>query len=66
MVLQDLFDTLASGEFSGLSLGQSVTGSIKEEAYPKVVAALNRGLVEIYKRYKSILLHLIRIQPDTH
>lgn len=51
MVLQDLFDTLASGEFSNLSLGQSVTGSIKEDAYPKVVSALNRSLLALYQRF---------------
>jgi len=51
MVLQELFDNLASGEFSGLALANSVTGSIKEEAYPKVINAVNRGLTEIYKRF---------------
>ena len=67
MVLQDLFDTLASGEFSGLCLGQSVTGSIKEEAYPKVVAALNRGLVEIYKRFilKKKKVYLVQQSGQT-
>lgn len=51
MVLQDLFDTLATGEFANLSLANSVTGSIKEEAYPRIVRAINRSLLEIYKRF---------------
>ncbi len=61
MVLQDLFDTLAAGEFAHLALGNSPTGTIKEEAYPKVVTALNRALRELYKRFilkkKSCLLY---------
>ena len=51
MVLQDLFDTLATGEFAHLSLANSVTGSIKEESYPRIVTALNRSLTEVYKRF---------------
>lgn len=51
MTLQDLFDTLAVGEFAGLNLANSVTGSIKEEAYPKVVNSINRSLRELYKRF---------------
>lgn len=51
MVLQDLFDTLASGEFSNLALGQGVTGSIKEDAYPKVVSAINRSLLSLYQKF---------------
>lgn len=51
MFLQDLFDSLASGEIVNLSLANSVTGSIKEEAYPKLVRATNRGLLSLYKRF---------------
>lgn len=51
MVLQDLFDTLAMGEFANLALANSVTGSIKEESYPRIVKAINRGLLEIYKKF---------------
>jgi len=51
MTLQDLFDTLATGEFTSLNLANSVTGSIKEEAYPKVVNSINRGLRELYKKF---------------
>jgi len=61
MVLQDLFDTLAEGEFAQLALANSVTGSIKEEAYPKMINAINRSLREVYKRLilkrKDLLLH---------
>ena len=64
MFLQELFDILASGEFSGLSLGQSVTGSIKEDAYPKVVHAINRGLEEIYKRFILKKKKVYLVQQD--
>jgi len=61
MVLQDLFDTLAAGEFSNLALANSTTGSIKLEAYPKVVKAINRSLRELYKRFvlkkKKVILY---------
>lgn len=65
MVLQDLFDIMASGEFSGLALGNSVTGSIKEEAYPKIVNAINRGLTELYTKFllKKKRVYLVQ-QPD--
>lgn len=49
MVLQDLLDNLATGEFANLSLANSTVGSIKEEAYPRIIRAINRSLLEIYK-----------------
>ncbi len=51
MVLQDLLDNLATGEFANLSLANSTVGSIKEEAYPRIIRAINRSLLEIYKRF---------------
>lgn len=61
MVLQELFDNLAHGEFSNLAVGNSATGSIKQEAYPKVVTHINRALKAIYKRFilkkKTIWVH---------
>lgn len=49
--LQDLFDTLATGEFANIAIGQSTTASITEAAYPKMVAHINLGLRELYKRF---------------
>lgn len=61
MILQELFDNLAQGEFSNLAVGNSATGSIKEVAYPKIVSKINRGLREIYKifllKQKDLLIH---------
>jgi hypothetical protein len=58
--LQDLFDNLAYGEFANLALGNSPLGSITEDKYPKVVAAINMGLTELHKRFvlkkKKVLL----------
>jgi hypothetical protein len=51
MVLQDLFDELATGEFSNLAIGNSINGSIEPDAYKKVVTQVNAGLRELYKRF---------------
>jgi len=50
ITLQDLFDDLAYGELSNVALGNSDLETITEKSYPKVVSAINLGLVEIYKR----------------
>jgi len=52
ITLQEIFDDLASGEFTSMSLGNSALGSIVEAQYPKVVSSLNLGLLELYKRFK--------------
>jgi len=51
MFLQDIFDTLASGEFANIAIGNSESGTITQAAYPKVVNHINSGLLEIYKRF---------------
>ena len=51
MLLQELFDNLAAGEFANLAVGNSITGSITEASYPKMVSHINMGLREIYKRF---------------
>jgi len=51
MVLQELFDELATGEFSNLAIGNSINGSIEPDAYKKVITQINGGLREIYKRF---------------
>ena len=38
ITLQEFFDTLAAGEFSNVSLGNSVLGSITADRYPMIVA----------------------------
>lgn len=51
MVVQDLFDELATGEFSNIALGNSVNGSIEPSSYKKIITQLNAGLRELYKRF---------------
>jgi hypothetical protein len=51
MVIQELFDELATGEFSNLAIGNSINGSIEPDAYKKVITQVNAGLREIYKRF---------------
>ena len=51
LTLQEIFDALAYGEFTNMALGNSVLGTLTEDKYPKVVSALNLGLVELYKRF---------------
>jgi len=51
MFLQKLFDKLAYGEFADIAIGNSDSGTITQAAYPKVVAHINSGLLELYKRF---------------
>jgi hypothetical protein len=51
ITLKEIFDNLAYGEFANLALGNSPLGTLTEDKYPKIVSALNLGLVEIYKRF---------------
>ena len=51
ILLSEIFDNLAFGEFTNLAIGQSVDDSITAAAYPKIVSAVNMGLREIYKRF---------------
>lgn len=51
ITLQEIFDTLATGEFSNLKLGNSLLGTISEEDYPKIVSAINLGLLDLHKRF---------------
>jgi hypothetical protein len=51
ITLQEVFDTLATGEFSNLKLGNSLLGTIAEEDYPKMVSAINLGLLDLHKRF---------------
>ncbi len=51
IVLQEIFDTLATGEFSHLKLGNSLQGTIEAADYPKIVNAVNLGLLDLHKKF---------------
>lgn len=51
MKLQEIFDQLTYGELSQLSIGGSEQGEISEANYPRVLAHINLGLTELYKRF---------------
>jgi hypothetical protein len=51
ILLQEIFDTLATGEFSHIKLGNSLQGTITEADYPKMVAAVNLGLLDLHKKF---------------
>lgn len=50
ILLTDLFQMLAEGEFATLSLADKETGTIPHKHWEKVIKYLNRGIVEIHKR----------------
>jgi len=50
--LQKIFDDLAYGEFANIKIGRSQLDSITEADYPRIISALNLGLIELYKRFK--------------
>ena len=52
ILLQEIFDTLATGEFSHIKLGNSLQGTIAEADYPKIVSAVNLGLLDLYKKFQ--------------
>lgn len=51
MKLQDIFDQLATGEFSQMSIGGSAAGVIEESNWPRVINHINLGLIDLYKRF---------------
>ena len=51
MKLKDIFDQLATGELSQISLGGAPMGEISEESYPKLVRHVNLALTALYKRF---------------
>jgi len=51
ITLKQLFDDLAYGELAGMSMGNSVVGSITAAQYPKIISATNLGLIDLYKRF---------------
>jgi len=52
MRLIDLFKQLSYGELSQLAMGgNDASGIIQEADYPKIIAHINLGLLELYKRF---------------
>lgn len=49
MTLSDVFDQLAYGEFSKIFLGES--GAIPQTSWNRIIAHINLGLTELYKRF---------------
>ena len=59
IVLKDLFNLLASGEFSNISLTRTGSGQLNEKEYPKVIGHINLGILDIYKRFKFLENELV-------
>jgi hypothetical protein len=51
MKLKEIFDQLAYGELSQISIGGGAAGAVRAEDYPKLVAHVNLGLTALYKRF---------------
>lgn len=49
MTLSDIFDQLAYGEFNKIFLGES--GAIPQASWNRIIAHINLGLTELYKRF---------------
>jgi len=65
IILQDLFNTLATGVYANTSFRDN-DNLLKEEHYGKVVNSINLGIVEIYKRFKFLENELsLHITPLT-
>ena len=59
IVLKELFNLLASGEFSNISLTRTGSGALNEKEYSKVIGHINLGIVDIYKRFKFLENELV-------
>lgn len=63
MKLQDIFDQLTFGELSQLSIGGGEAGVINETNQSRVLAHINLGLTDLYKRFPlkeaRLLLELV-------
>ena len=63
VLLKEIFDLLATGEFNNIALSRKDNGELSEAAFPQVVGYLNLGIVEIYKRFnllqKELTLHTL-------
>lgn len=63
MTLQEIFDQLTYGELSQLSMGGGEAGAITEDNHLRVLAHINLGLTDLYKRFHlkegRVLLELV-------
>jgi len=64
MFLSELFEHLASGELSQLSMGDIDDLIIQVEDYPKIIPSVNLALTEIYKRFPINIDELILVQYE--
>ena len=51
MKLQEIFDMLAEGELSMLSMGGEEQGVINDTVYPSIVRHVNLGLLTLFRRF---------------
>ena len=51
MKLSEVFYQLSVGELSQIKLGGDGSGVIPVDAYPKLIASINLGLIALYKRF---------------
>lgn len=51
MKIQEVFDLLAQGEFSQLSIGGAEPGVINEASHARVVGHISLGLTALYRRF---------------
>ena len=51
MYIKDIFEQLTVGELSNLALGGGDNGAVKVADYPKVLAHINLGLLNLYTRF---------------
>lgn len=63
MQVHDLFQRLALGELSNLSIAESDDFMLKESSHPKIILYTNEGLLRIYSRYvlleKSLIIEQV-------
>jgi hypothetical protein len=65
IILQDLFNTLATGVYANTAL-KGTDNALKAEHYGKVVNIINLGIIELYKRFKFLENELtLHITPLT-
>lgn len=65
MLLSEIFESISYGELANLYAGTAADGEIAEKHYPKILANINLGLVELHKRF-PILLKQVNIQLYEH
>lgn len=67
MKLKEIFDQLTYGELSQISIGGGEQGVISEANYPRILAHINLGLTELYKRFLIKQENLtIQLVQDVH